>query len=41
MARELSGTGLWVASSDLDPDETVDYILARKTDAAVNQESET
>ena len=41
MARELSGTGLWVDSSDLGPDETVDYILARKTDAAVSKKSET
>ena len=38
MDRELGGTGLWVDSSDLDADETVDYILARKADAAVNQE---
>ena len=37
MGRDLSGIGLWVDSSDLSADETVDYILARKADAAVHK----
>ena len=35
MSRDLSGIGLWVDSSDLNADETVDYILARKANARV------
>ena len=38
MVRDLEGIGLWVDSSDLTADETVDHILARKADAKTKKE---
>jgi hypothetical protein len=37
MERELTDTGLWVDSSDLTVDETVDTILSRRTEAVLRE----